>query len=134
MLDLWLGSSLDCRSPAPKEGNCVWNRDTRPPVGDINLKAAWRAGPRALCVSLVLVNILGNAFNKSFISWGNKDWKLNYWEGRAIFQSTVYATTFWRTVKWLVNRYATYIVYCNVNIYQGNTCSTLQSDEVTEIL
>lgn len=69
VLDLWFGSSLECKHPAPKDGNCVWNTDMRPPVGDINLKAACRAGPNALCVSLVSVNMFGSAFSKSLISW-----------------------------------------------------------------
>lgn len=50
-------------------GNCVWNTDTRPPVGVISLYAACSAGPRALWVSRVCVNILGNAFNRSFTSY-----------------------------------------------------------------
>lgn len=74
VLDLWLGSSLECKSPAPKDGNWVWKTEIRPPVGDISLKAAWRAGPNALCVSLVWVNMFGSAFNRSFISC-RTDWK-----------------------------------------------------------
>lgn len=77
VLDLWLGSSLECKSPAPKDGNWVWNTEIRPPVGDISLNAAWRAGPNALCVSLVLVNIFGNALSRSFISC-RTDWKVFY--------------------------------------------------------
>lgn len=68
VLDLRLGSSRDCRSPAPRVGSWVWNTDTRPPVGDMSLYAACRAGPRALWVSRVCVNIPGRAFSRSFTS------------------------------------------------------------------
>lgn len=70
--DLWLGSSRDFRAPTPSVGSCVWKTDIRPPVGDISLNAAWSAGPKALWVSSVLVNICGNVFSKSWTSLWNK--------------------------------------------------------------
>lgn len=74
--DLWLGSSRGFRAPTPRVGSCVWKTDIRPPVGDISLKAAWRAGPKALWVSRVLVNICGKVFSKSWTSLWNKARKL----------------------------------------------------------
>lgn len=64
----WLGSSLDCSEPAPSVGSCVWNTLTRPPVGDMSLKAACRAGPSALCVSLLWLNVAGREVSRSLIS------------------------------------------------------------------
>ncbi len=72
MLDLRLGSSRDCRSPAPRVGSWVWNTDTRPPVGDMSLYATCRAGPRALWVSRVCMNIPGSALSRSFTSCEHK--------------------------------------------------------------
>lgn len=71
-----MGSSRGFRAPTPRVGSCVWKTDIRPPVGDINLKAAWRAGPKALWVSKVLVNICGKVFSKSWTSLWNKARKL----------------------------------------------------------
>lgn len=66
---LWLGSSLDCRAPAPRLGSCVWKTDMRPPVGDSSLKPAWRAEPRADWVSIVFWNKVGKLFSRSCTSW-----------------------------------------------------------------
>lgn len=74
--DLWLGSSRGFRAPTPRVGSCVWKTDIRPPVGDISLNAAWSAGPKALWVSSVLVNICGKVFSKSWTSLRNKVKKL----------------------------------------------------------
>jgi hypothetical protein len=70
--DLWLGSSRGFRAPTPSVGSCVWKTDIRPPVGDISLNAAWSAGPKALWVSSVFVNICGSVFSKSWTSLWNK--------------------------------------------------------------
>lgn len=45
---LWFGSSRDFSAPIPRDGSCVWKTVILPPVGDISLKAACSAGPRAL--------------------------------------------------------------------------------------
>lgn len=66
---LWFGSSRDFSAPIPRDGSCVWKTVTLPPVGDISLKAACNAGPRALWVSRDLVNICGNVFSRSWISY-----------------------------------------------------------------
>lgn len=66
---LWFGSSRDFSAPIPTDGSCVWKTVILPPVGDISLKAACNAGPRALWVSRDLVNICGNVFNRSWISY-----------------------------------------------------------------
>lgn len=65
---LWLGSSLDCRAPAPRLGSCVWKTDMRPPVGDSSLKPAWRAEPSADWVSIVFWNKVGKLFSRSCTS------------------------------------------------------------------
>lgn len=65
----WLGSSLDCRAPAPRLGSWVWKTDMRPPVGDSSLKAACRAEPRADWVSMVFWNRVGRLFSRSCTSW-----------------------------------------------------------------
>lgn len=68
VLERWLGSSLDCSAPAPSVGSWVWNTVTRPPVGDMSLKAACSAGPRALWVSLLWLNMVGSDVSRSFTS------------------------------------------------------------------
>lgn len=45
---LWFGSSRDFSAPIPTDGSCVWKTEILPPLGDISLKAACNAGPRAL--------------------------------------------------------------------------------------
>lgn len=69
VLERWLGSSLDCSFPAPSVGSWVWKTVTRPPVGDMSLKAACNAGPRALWVSLLWLNMAGREVSRSFTSW-----------------------------------------------------------------
>jgi len=66
---LWFGSSRDFSAPIPTDGSCVWKTEILPPVGDISLKAACNAGPRALWVSRDLVNICGKVLNRSWISY-----------------------------------------------------------------
>lgn len=66
---LWLGSSLDCKAPAPRLGSCVWKTDMRPPVGDSSLKPAWSAEPSADWVSIVFWNKVGKLFSRSWTSW-----------------------------------------------------------------
>lgn len=73
---LWLGSSLDCRAPAPRLGSCVWKTDMRPPVGDSSLKPACSAEPSADWVSMVFWNKVGKLFSRSCTSWK----KITGWE------------------------------------------------------
>ena len=68
----WLGSSLDGSSPAPSEGSWVWKMEMRPPVGDMSWWAACRAGPRALWVTWLSLNIEGKEASRSFTSWRNR--------------------------------------------------------------
>ena len=73
VLERWLGSSLDCSIPAPSVGSWVWKIVMRPPVGDMSLKAACNAGPRALWVSLVWLNMAGSEVSRSCTSWRREE-------------------------------------------------------------
>lgn len=68
VLERWLGSSLDCSAPAPSVGSWVWKTVMRPPVEDMSLKAACSAGPRALWVSVLWLNMAGREVSRSFTS------------------------------------------------------------------
>lgn len=68
MLERWLGSSLDCSAPAPSVGSWVWKTVMRPPVEDMSLKAACSAGPRALWVSVLWLNMAGREVSRSLTS------------------------------------------------------------------
>lgn len=91
--DLGLGSSRGLRAPTPSVGSCVWKTDIRPPVGDISLKAAWSAGPKAFWVSRVLVNICGKVFSNSWTSLWNKARKLKPVTIKIIFNSKSVTST-----------------------------------------
>lgn len=68
VLERWLGSSLDRSAPAPSVGSWVWKTVMRPPVEDMSLKAACSAGPRALWVSVLWLNMAGRDVSRSFTS------------------------------------------------------------------